>query len=134
MVTSLSGFALFYLVATSVGAAVATGLAALAWRRRDQPAAPQFALLNLNVAGWCGTAVLARLGVPGSGYIWHVNNVFVFSLIFVWFAFVLAYTGRADWLRRPSLLALWSLPGAVVLTVLYPPTQPPRHQRPGDCH
>lgn|GEM_PF-501746 len=119
----LSPFALFYLIATCVGAVVASGLALVASRRRDQPAATEFALLNVTVAGWCGTAVLARLGVPGAGYIWHVNNVFVFSLIFVWFAFVLAYTGRSAWIRHPALLALWSLPGAVVLTVFYPPAQ-----------
>lgn len=120
---TLSSFALFYLAATTTGAAVASGLALVASRRRDQPAAPEFALLNVNVAGWCATAVLARLGVPGAGYIWHVNNVLVFSLIFVWFAFVLAYTGRSAWIRHPALLALWSLPGAVVLTVFYPPAQ-----------
>ncbi|MBX0302650.1 histidine kinase N-terminal 7TM domain-containing protein [Haloarcula salinisoli] len=119
----LSAFALFYLVATTVGAVVASGLAVVAYRRRDQPAAAEFALLNVTVAGWCGTAVLARLGVPGADYIWHVNNIFVFSLIFVWFAFVLAYTGRSEWIRHPAMLALWSLPGAVVFTVLYPPAQ-----------
>ena len=104
MWSELSSFALFYLATTGIGAAVASGLAVVAYRRRDQPAATQFALLNVTVAGWCGTAVLARLGVPRAGYIWHVNNVF--SLILVWFAFVLAYTGRSEWLRHPAAATL----------------------------
>lgn len=123
MLATLSTFALFYLAATTVGAVVASGLAIVAWRHRDEPAAPQFALLNITVAGWCATAVLARLGVPGAGYIWHINNIFVFSLIYVWFAFVLAYTGRSEWIRRWPLLILWLIPGSIVLTALYPPAQ-----------
>lgn len=123
MLGSLTTFALVYLASTSVGALLASWLAVVAWRRRDQPAAPQFALLNVTVAGWCYTAVLARLGVPGADYIWHINNIFVFSLIYVWFGFVLAYTGRSEWIRRWPLLVLWAIPGSVVLTALYPPAQ-----------
>lgn len=108
--------ALFYVGATALGAAVAFVLAVGALRRRLRPAALQFALLNLDVAGWCATTVLLRLDVFDTKALWNLNNVFIFAFIFTWFAFVLAYTGRREWLWKPATMVLWAIPtaGAVV--------------------
>lgn len=123
VIGTATALTLAYLGVTATGAAVAFALAVAAWRRRDQPAAPQFALLNLDVAGWCVTEVLLRLDVPAETFVWQVNNVFVFALIFVWFAFVLAYTGRSAWLWSKPALALWSVPSVVAVVAFVPPAR-----------
>jgi len=103
---------------TLAGASVGLAMAAFAWNNRERPAATQFALLMLAVAGWCVFAAAQMLAATtAEAYLFdrlvRASSTHVPPLALT---FVLAYAGHEEWLTPK-----WLAPPLGVSRDLHPP-------------
>jgi PAS domain-containing protein len=106
-------------VATLAEGVLTAGVAAWAWRRRDDPGATAFAGLMASIAIWSlGYGVALTVEAPALRadlelVVW-AGRV---AVPVAWFAFALAYTGRGR-LVTPRLVAVLSLSPVVTLVLV----------------
>ncbi|SFR93627.1 Signal transduction histidine kinase [Halomicrobium zhouii] len=99
------------------GAFVGLVVAAIAWNNRERPAATQFALLMVAVAGWCVFAAAQMVATTtAEAYLFdrivRVSSTHVPPLALT---FVLAYGGHDEWLAPKWLALLWAYPVIYIL-------------------
>ncbi|QLH78216.1 GAF domain-containing protein [Halosimplex rubrum] len=96
--------------ATAVGGVVELALAAVAYRRREQPGARAFGWLSLAAGGWAllqGVVLLAPSAEAARGA--HLLAGAVASQIpMLWVVFAVVYAGQREWLTTGRLVALWT--------------------------
>jgi len=112
------------------GASVGLAMAAFAWNNRERPAATQFALLMLAVAGWCVFAAAQMLAATtAEAYLFdrlvRASSTHVPPLALT---FVLAYAGHEEWLTPKWLALLWAYPAIYTLLSLTAPFPRARHR------
>ena len=96
-------------VALSVLATVvAAGVAAFAWRRRDEPGARPVVVFTATTSVWtAGNALQAASATLSAKLFWvGVQYVGISLVPLAWFAFACEYTGREEWATRRTLAAL----------------------------
>jgi PAS domain S-box-containing protein len=96
-----------FVIPLLAAAAVCMGLLFIAGRYRQTPGSVYFILLMLSMAGW--TAMygleLGAVNVEGKR-LWALAQYLAIPYVPVfWLAFLLAYTGRSNWLTGPRLAA-----------------------------
>ena len=100
--------------------AIATALAAHAWRRRVTAGAVAFAILMVAVAEWCLTYGLRMISAdPPAIQFWSRARYLGIAVVPVaWLVFALQYTGSAKWLTSRKLALLFVVPTATIVLVL----------------
>jgi diguanylate cyclase (GGDEF)-like protein len=105
------------------GAVTALLLASVAWRRRHAPGAPALLWMQLSAAWWltCYALPFARLW-PDDGLFLRMRVIFpaVVAIAPITLVFVLSYTRGTNHWRRSRLLALATVPAAVLAVALSP--------------
>ena len=110
-------------VATALGAVVGLGIAMVAWRRRERPAAKPFILFVCSQSGWSLAAVGLWLSPSFQVAVGFrlLTWVMATASLLTWLYFTLEYTGRTDefrgWPRR--LVLGWA--GLTILDTLISP-------------
>ena len=109
-----------YIATLVLAAAVASVLTSIAWRYRDTPGAPAFALLMLTVVVWSlGYAFeLSSATLPAKLFWTRVEYMGIVVLPAAWFAFACQYTGHASWMGRRAI-ALLAIEPVVILLLIW---------------
>ncbi len=110
-----------------LSAVVSTGFVLYAWRHRQVPSATSFAWLltfgSISLWGGLGTTLFPpETGIPYK--VLYFNMIGVVLVSPAWLCFALDYSGRAEWLTRWRVLAIYALP-LITLGMLY--TNPLHH-------
>src|SRR5438132_5241374 len=109
-------FDVFPVAASAVVSAV---VAVAIWRRRPAPGSIAFSLLMLAVAEWSLAYALELVRADFSTALFWDNAEWLGAAVAptLWLAFVLQYTGRAQWLTRRTVAILMVEPLITVLLV-----------------
>ncbi|WP_225335013.1 sensor histidine kinase [Halomicrobium urmianum] len=99
------------------GGLVAVALAAVAWRHREEPATVPFGTLMVALGAWgLSQAALLSTRSLAAGYALEVFTAVASAQVPpLLLVFVLAYTGRDQWLRPRYLAVLWSVPAGFAI-------------------
>jgi len=108
-----------YIATLVLAAAVASLLASIAWRYRDTPGAPAFAVLMLTVVVWslAYALELSSASLPAKLFWTRVEYVGIVVLPAAWFAFACQYTGHVSWTGRRAIALLAIEPVAMLLLI-----------------
>ena len=108
-----------YVIPVIISAVVSAVLAYTAWHRRPAPGAISFCLLMLAVAEWSLGYSLELVSPDLSIKLFWDNVTWLgaVSAPTLWLAFVLQYTGRAEWLTRRNMALLVVEPLVTLLLV-----------------
>jgi PAS domain S-box-containing protein len=109
-----------YIATLVLAAAVASVLTSIAWRYRDTPGAPAFALLMLTVVVWSLAYAfeLSSASLPAKLFWTRVEYVGIVVLPAAWFAFACQYTGHASWMGRRAI-ALLAIEPVIILLLIW---------------
>ncbi len=101
-----------YSLVLGLAAILSVVLIFVVWRRRTTPGAVPFALFVLAAAEWAAGAAMEHASVDPLRKMLcaKLEYVGIMSVSVFWLIFVLAYTGRAEWLTRTRLALLGIVP------------------------
>lgn len=110
---------IFYVILLLIGSLAAAFLGVYAWQRRQSNGLIAFVWLALAAAEWSAGYALELIShnLPAIVFWAKLEYLGIVTLPVAWLVFALQYSGRAKWLQRRYLLALFAIPLLTVLLV-----------------
>src|SRR5260370_40286946 len=104
----MDGESALYVFLIPASAVVSAVVALAIWRRRPAPGSIPFYLLMLAVAEWSLAYALELVSADLPAALFWDNMTWLGAAVAptLWLAFVLQYTGRAEWLTRRNVVIL----------------------------